>query len=469
MSRLTPPPHRAQPSNRDRLSGSCIDPWQRVARRRSGRPRRGSGRRGCRGRQSGGRERRQSNDAVRSRARVRGCRRRGCEERERPGLHPLHVGLDRQAQGRDALARKRVRASSTGARRCSTPSRTIASAATRRSTSTCRSSIIYVCDQARRGALSHRRGARQGPAASWRASSRRSASRSGTRRRRSSTLLAQFGTPRAHDAFRACGWSCSPARCSRSSICARCSDVGRGPRYYNLYGPTETNVCTFAQIPSGIPDDRDTPYPIGVRLLALSRRWCSTATDARSRRGEEGLLYISRTVGVAGLLEPPGRKRRARSSTATAERWYNTGDVVSMASGRRASSMSAAATAWSSGAAIASSSARSSARSICTRGCAKRPSSRCRTRTPASAIVAFLSCRDGGEPINHRAEDILRDETAWLYEPRSICLPGSPAENVDRQGGLPAVAAPIARLRGLEDALPCLTLSFNPRRRRLMS
>ena len=99
-------PDRAQPSNRDRLSGACIDPWQRVARHRSGRSRRGSGRRGGRGRHSGERERDLSNDALRNRARVRGSRRHGGEDRERPGVHSVHIRIDRYPQGRDAHPRK---------------------------------------------------------------------------------------------------------------------------------------------------------------------------------------------------------------------------------------------------------------------------------------------------------------------------------------------------------------------------
>ena len=35
------------------------------------------------------------------------------------------------------------------------------------------------------------------------------------------------------------------------------------PRYFNLYGPTETNVCTWFEIPREIPEDRGEPYPIG--------------------------------------------------------------------------------------------------------------------------------------------------------------------------------------------------------------
>ncbi|PYS38253.1 MAG: D-alanine--poly(phosphoribitol) ligase, partial [Acidobacteria bacterium] len=32
------------------------------------------------------------------------------------------------------------------------------------------------------------------------------------------------------------------------------------PQYFNLYGPTETNVCTFYEIPSDIPAERTEPF-----------------------------------------------------------------------------------------------------------------------------------------------------------------------------------------------------------------
>ena len=35
------------------------------------------------------------------------------------------------------------------------------------------------------------------------------------------------------------------------------------PRYFNLYGPTETNVCTYFEIPATIPEDQTKPFPIG--------------------------------------------------------------------------------------------------------------------------------------------------------------------------------------------------------------
>src|SRR5205814_995102 len=34
------------------------------------------------------------------------------------------------------------------------------------------------------------------------------------------------------------------------------------PRYFNLYGPTETNVCTCYEIPDVVPEDRTDPFPI---------------------------------------------------------------------------------------------------------------------------------------------------------------------------------------------------------------
>jgi amino acid adenylation domain-containing protein len=98
------------------------------------------------------------------------------------------------------------------------------------------------------------------------------------------------------------------------------------PDYYNLYGPTETNVCTFALIPKPVPESRTEPYPIG---------WpCSHCTallldqeGLPAKAGEEGLLYIA---GPSVFLGYWGRS--AESAAVFLERdgarWYNTGDVV---------------------------------------------------------------------------------------------------------------------------------------------
>jgi amino acid adenylation domain-containing protein len=104
--------------------------------------------------------------------------------------------------------------------------------------------------------------------------------------------------------------------------------VSRWPlaAYYNLYGPTETNVCTFAGIPTPIPAERTDPYPIG--------RLCSHCdglvldSDGHVVDGtDEGLLYISGPPVFSGYWGRP-----VETAAAFIEhggiRWYNTGDVV---------------------------------------------------------------------------------------------------------------------------------------------
>ncbi len=98
------------------------------------------------------------------------------------------------------------------------------------------------------------------------------------------------------------------------------------PDYYNLYGPTETNVCTFALMPKDIPEDRSEPYPIGwpcshCAALVLN------AEGRPAEPGEEGLLYIAGPSVFSGYWG-----RAAESAAVFMERdgvrWYNTGDVV---------------------------------------------------------------------------------------------------------------------------------------------
>ena len=98
------------------------------------------------------------------------------------------------------------------------------------------------------------------------------------------------------------------------------------PLYYNLYGPTETNVCTFARIPDRIPADRDTPYPIGFPCTH-----CEALVLDEERRempaGDEGLLYIAGPSVFRGYWNRPIENARAFLDR-DGRRWYNTGDVV---------------------------------------------------------------------------------------------------------------------------------------------
>jgi amino acid adenylation domain-containing protein len=101
-----------------------------------------------------------------------------------------------------------------------------------------------------------------------------------------------------------------------------------GRAYYNLYGPTETNVCTYYAIPPVVPEERETPYPIGA-LCENCRGLLLDEADAPIRAGEEGLLLIHASGPVmTGYWGDAERTRRSFHVDAAGERWYRTGDVV---------------------------------------------------------------------------------------------------------------------------------------------
>ena len=106
----------------------------------------------------------------------------------------------------------------------------------------------------------------------------------------------------------------------------RCSSTWKSPEYLDLYGPTEiTTACTFARIPSNVPDDREAPYPIGF-ACAHCQTLVLDETGTEVAEGAEGLLYISGPSVFAGYWNRP-----AETASAFLERSgvrWNTGDVV---------------------------------------------------------------------------------------------------------------------------------------------
>jgi acyl-CoA synthetase (AMP-forming)/AMP-acid ligase II len=95
--------------------------------------------------------------------------------------------------------------------------------------------------------------------------------------------------------------------------------------YYNLYGPTETNVCTFAEIPLPVPGERTVPYPIGWPCSHCDARVLDDGVEVPA--GEEGLLYIAGPSVFRGYWNRPEQNARAFTER-DGRRWYNTGDVV---------------------------------------------------------------------------------------------------------------------------------------------
>lgn len=102
-----------------------------------------------------------------------------------------------------------------------------------------------------------------------------------------------------------------------------------GAKYFNLYGPTETNVCTYYELPAEIPPDRVDPFPIGVVCSHLKARVVDDeGFDVPT--GERGELCIrgeSVTPGYWGLLEQTA-KAYLDGSVPVLDRWYRTGDIV---------------------------------------------------------------------------------------------------------------------------------------------
>jgi acyl-coenzyme A synthetase/AMP-(fatty) acid ligase len=99
------------------------------------------------------------------------------------------------------------------------------------------------------------------------------------------------------------------------------------PRYFNLYGPTETNVCTSYEVTLPIPEQRSEPYPIGAVCDHLQ----GMVVDAEGNRlgeREEGELCIAGANVMQGYWNLPEQTGRAFIVDGEGRRWYRTGDIV---------------------------------------------------------------------------------------------------------------------------------------------
>jgi amino acid adenylation domain-containing protein len=95
---------------------------------------------------------------------------------------------------------------------------------------------------------------------------------------------------------------------------------------WNLYGPTETNVCTACPIPLTIAEERSEPFPIGSVCSPLSAR----VVDERGRdlpAGAIGELLIGGPGVMRGYFGQPGLTAAA-FLVEDGTRWYRTGDLV---------------------------------------------------------------------------------------------------------------------------------------------
>jgi amino acid adenylation domain-containing protein len=100
----------------------------------------------------------------------------------------------------------------------------------------------------------------------------------------------------------------------------------RHPRYFNLYGPTETNVCTYYEVPQEIPESQLEPVPIG-KACAYCRPLVVDPDAREVDRGSEGELCIAGPSVLSGYWDLPENTARAFLPGRDL-RWYRTGDIV---------------------------------------------------------------------------------------------------------------------------------------------
>jgi amino acid adenylation domain-containing protein len=99
------------------------------------------------------------------------------------------------------------------------------------------------------------------------------------------------------------------------------------PRYFNLYGPTETNVCTFYEVPRLLPESQAEPVPIGKACHPYCEPLVVNEAGAEVARGGEGELCIAGPSVMQGYWNLPENTAKAFLPERDT-RWHRTGDIV---------------------------------------------------------------------------------------------------------------------------------------------
>jgi amino acid adenylation domain-containing protein len=99
-----------------------------------------------------------------------------------------------------------------------------------------------------------------------------------------------------------------------------------GKAFYNLYGPTETNVCTFYKVPAVLPDDPDYTLPIGIKCSGDELR-IVTPEGTEAGRGKQGELIVAGGSVMLRYWNLPERNAEAFMAV-DGRSWYRTGDIV---------------------------------------------------------------------------------------------------------------------------------------------
>jgi amino acid adenylation domain-containing protein len=99
------------------------------------------------------------------------------------------------------------------------------------------------------------------------------------------------------------------------------------PRYFNLYGPTETNVCTFYEVPNDESWTTMDTFPIGG-ICVPNEGMVVDEHDTPVKTGDSGELVVHGPNVMRGYWNLDEQNARAFLVSADGRKWYRTGDIV---------------------------------------------------------------------------------------------------------------------------------------------
>jgi acyl-coenzyme A synthetase/AMP-(fatty) acid ligase len=100
-----------------------------------------------------------------------------------------------------------------------------------------------------------------------------------------------------------------------------------GVRLSNLYGPTETNVCTYYEVPRELRWSDSETLPIGSKCSGDELRIVDL-DGSEVPRGQEGELLACGGSIMLGYWNRPEQTEKSFVVDEEGKRWYRTGDVV---------------------------------------------------------------------------------------------------------------------------------------------
>lgn len=99
--------------------------------------------------------------------------------------------------------------------------------------------------------------------------------------------------------------------------------------FYNLYGPTETNVITYHPVPLQDEEPRERPYPIGLPCpYAACRILLDSGEMVETRPGVQGELIVAGSSVTPGYVGHEAKNRQAFLQDHDGSSYYKTGDFV---------------------------------------------------------------------------------------------------------------------------------------------